>query len=535
MKKKLLVVATALVLTVALTLGAAGTVLAFLKEQTEGLINLFEAKEIVGVTLMPGRQVRSAMVGDTERTYGGWGTENTTVKHVIFGSKADYLSVIDENTKIHVGDTENDKVYAYNGNQETVYILTDDEDVIITLNLDGGRIFQNMKALETIDLSPNFRLPATGDAYGTTNQNNTTSISWHGLSLLAMFQNCVNLTNIKNVSKQTFNTVNCTWFQEMFSNCEKLPTDVMQTVVNAMDVTNADQTHTMFQKCLTVTSLDISHFKSAKNRDVQFMFDGCENLANLNIVFGEGNFDTSNVSYFSGMFRGCKSLTTEQFKKILGAATADTGDDINTSNGIVLAEMFSWCTTVTELDVSMFNTEKVGTTTVIGESEPKYSNCFYSMFAYCDNLENIVGLDSFNVINAHSFGRMFEKCPKLQTVDLSSFDMKDLGTPDVRCPKLEGDRGSSGDKYVELMMSIFDGCSSLTTIYANETWEGFYERVKANLDLGANEYTVDMFNGCTQLIGGNRTVYDPDKVDGEYARIDSATNGMGYFTLKPAA
>ena len=63
--------------------------------------------------------------------------------------------------------------------------------------------------------------------------------------------------------------------------------------------------------------------------------------------------------------------------------------------------------------------------------------------------------------------------------------------------------------------SMFDGCSGLTTIIAN--------------DWSATVTSGNMFNGCTSLVGGNGTTYDADHTDAAYAHIDTADN-PGYFT-----
>jgi hypothetical protein len=43
-----------------------------------------------------------------------------------------------------------------------------------------------------------------------------------------------------------------------------------------------------------------------------------------------------------------------------------------------------------------------------------------------------------------------------------------------------------------------------------------------------------MFTGCTNLVGGNGTVYDANHVDHTYAHIDGGTSNPGYFTDKNA-
>ena len=74
---------------------------------------------------------------------------------------------------------------------------------------------------------------------------------------------------------------------------------------------------------------------------------------------------------------------------------------------------------------------------------------------------------------------------------------------------------------------MFSGCTKLAKIYT-----------KSNLDLTTNaslaeSYTNEnMFKDCSVLVGGAGTVYDLNKVDKSYARVDRGTTAPGYFTAK---
>ena len=92
---------------------------------------------------------------------------------------------------------------------------------------------------------------------------------------------------------------------------------------------------------------------------------------------------------------------------------------------------------------------------------------------------------------------MFVGCSSLTSLDLSHFDTSNVTD----------------------MRNMFDGCSSLTTIYCNEDWSEV-ERT----------YSGNMFTGCEKLLGGRGTAYDAAHVDLAYARPDSPEN-PGYFTL----
>ena len=73
-------------------------------------------------------------------------------------------------------------------------------------------------------------------------------------------------------------------------------------------------------------------------------------------------------------------------------------------------------------------------------------------------------------------------------------------------------------------LSIFNGCSSLVTIYAINNFKSTVNSV---------------FEGCSKLVGGAGTKYsDAETSDptyyktAAYARIDGGSSNPGYFTAK---
>lgn len=100
--------------------------------------------------------------------------------------------------------------------------------------------------------------------------------------------------------------------------------------------------------------------------------------------------------------------------------------EISQNNNItVMSNIFSYCTTLTELDLSNFNTSNVTNMS--------------SMFFYCTNLETINFGDNFNTSNVTTMSSMFSHCLKLTTI-----------------PKLNANK-------LENIASIFSNCIALTT------------------------------------------------------------------------
>ena len=178
-------------------------------------------------------------------------------------------------------------------------------------------------------------------------------------------------------------------------------------------------------------------------------------FANLTIIEGIKNLNTSNVTDMSGMFEGCSSLTSLDLS------------NFDTSNVTDMGGMFYGCSSLTSLDLSNFDTSKV--TDMSG------------MFEGCSSLTSL-DLSNFDTSKVTHMWEMFSTCSSLTSLDLSNFDTSN----------------------VETMQYMFNDCSSLKTIYASDKF------VTKNVENGYN-----MFKNCTSLKGAIK--YDANKPDHKYA------------------
>ena len=62
----------------------------------------------------------------------------------------------------------------------------------------------------------------------------------------------------------------------------------------------------MFNRCSSLTNLDVSHFDTSNVTSMSSMFSGCRGLTNLDV----SNFDTSKVTNMHSMFSGCSRLAS---------------------------------------------------------------------------------------------------------------------------------------------------------------------------------------------------------------------------------
>jgi surface protein len=146
--------------------------------------------------------------------------------------------------------------------------------------------------------------------------------------------------------------------------------------------------------------------------------------------------------------------------------------------------MFYLCRSLTNLDVSRFNTASVK------------NMC--GMFSGCSGLTSL-DLSTFNTTSVTDMGAMFHSSKGLTSLDLSGFNTANVTD----------------------MGMMFFHCSGLTTIYVGDGWS-----------TNKVENGGDVFNDCTSLVGGMGTVYDENHVEADYAHIDGGTANPGYFTPK---
>ena len=113
----------------------------------------------------------------------------------------------------------------------------------------------------------------------------------------------------------------------------------------------------------------------------------------------------------------------------------------------------------------------------------------YYWFWNMSELETIEGIENLNTSETTNMSSMFFGCAKLTSLDVSGFDVRKLPST----------------------ISMFRECTSLTTIYCNNTWN--------------NPNANNMFLGCTSLKGA--VAYNDTKVNGAMANPAD-----GYFTGK---
>ena len=247
---------------------------------------------------------------------------------------------------------------------------------------------------------------------------------------------------------------------EWFNGCTDLTTIEGIEYLNTENVTDMSG---MFWGCRALTTLDVSHFDTQNVTNMSYMLSDCSALTTLDV----SHLDTQNVTNMYYMFSGCSALTTLDVS------------NFNTQNVTDMSGMFSDCSALTTLDVSNLNTQNV--------TDMSY------MFFYCSDITTL-DIANFDTKNVTDMSYMFNDCSALKTLDVSNFDTQNVTD----------------------MSWMFYDCKALTTIYASDKFV-----------TTACEKDKNMFADCTNLVGA--VPYDENKVGKEMANYTT-----GYFTDKAA-
>ena len=180
------------------------------------------------------------------------------------------------------------------------------------------------------------------------------------------------------------------------------------------------------------------------------------------------------------------TVTAYWFYECKNLERVDNIQNLDISSVASMAHMFSYCSELTELDVSGFDTANV--------------KSMFAMFNGCSGLTTL-DVSRFDTANVTNMSLMFNDCSGLTTLDVSRFDTANVTS----------------------MYDMFSGCRNLKTIYASDKF----------ITASVTEYW-NMFSDCKVLIGGDGSKYDKSHTGKEYARI-GRPSVPGYFTYKPYA
>lgn len=276
-----------------------------------------------------------------------------------------------------------------------------------------------------------------------------------------MFGSC---SALKSVNLANLNTSSLENMNKMFDGC----TNLSSLNMRGFNTSKVTTMHSTFKGCASLTTLDLSDFSFETVTCTVLMFKSCSNLQNLILP----NSGMSNATEVWSMFSGCNKLSTidvsgwdvsniTDASSMFSECNALVGLDLsrwNPSSCTNISFMFYSCSSLGEIDVSNWNTSKLTNidhfaahanlkrkgmekwnTSSLTNANAAFHNCaeeeldlsgwdvskvqfFCQMFENSPNLKRVKGLDKWDTSAGLGFDGMFERCGKLEEVDLSAFD-----------------------------------------------------------------------------------------------------------------
>lgn len=359
----------------------------------------------------------------------------------------------------------------YNPADLTVYWWSDADNVY--MNQDASKMF--MKATNT--------------------SINLVSVDLDGINTVmtknmsAMFQD---VSALQHINFANINTSSVEDLSYMFMNAAALTS----LNLSGWDVRNNTTLYKIFQGCTGITHIDVSGWKNDKILTMSNLFQNLPRLRSINLA----GFTTNNVETMVNMFESTGVLHLDL-------------SSFNTSKVKDMRAMFANNSLMTDLDLSSFNTSLV--------------TKMRDMFSHMVRLKNL-NISSFNTSNVEDMAGMFDNDSELSNFSVLSFDtrrVKWMGN------MFSGVMKNQGNGVIDISSFSTEGRPNI---------DGMFGSIGANTIYASSNFSnnniqgggIWIFNGATNLVGGNGTAYNSSRINKTYARID-APGTPGYFTQKP--
>ena len=233
-------------------------------------------------------------------------------------------------------------------------------------------------------------------------------------------------------------------------------------------------------------------------------------FSNISEVGWIGSNDVITKVVFDDSFADCTSLTSTAywFYGCTNLSTINGINNLKTTNVTSMVSMFESCTSLKELDLTGFNTPKL--------------EDMSRMFWGCSGLTSL-DLSHFDVSSVLDMSSMFYDCRALTSINLSNWVTSKNTSMNMMFMKCSGltelDLGSFNTASVTDMYHMFAHSYNLKTIYVGSGW------TTSKVENG-----TEMFYGCSELVGGEGTLYSLAYTNYDYAVIDGGATAPGYLT-----
>ena len=336
-------------------------------------------------------------------------------------------------------------------NVTAIYSVFDDCESLTTLNLSNWRVTNKCNSLMGM---------FGGCKNLTTLTCDFTTWDVSNVNCLQMvFYRCEKLTTLNLTGWKVTNK--CDNLLSMFKGCKNLKT--LTCDFTTWDVSNVTTFYSMFEDCSKLTTLDLSNWNVSNGTNFEYMFDGCYKLTTLNLTRWQV---TNKCTELNRMFMDCYKLKSINVS------------NWNVSNVTDFWGMFSGCEALTILDLS-------------GWQITNKCKDFTYMFYNCTNLKTIKINSSWDISNISISEKIFSKCSKLESLDLSTWiiNNKNLQSLFTGCPNLTELKLPNTASVISLN-NTFNGCSKLTEIDLSN-W---------TIDIRTNNGLENTFLNCSNAI-----------------------------------
>lgn len=217
-------------------------------------------------------------------------------------------------------------------------------------------------------------------------------------------------SSITELDLSRWNVSHITSFDYLFSGCSFLK----KLNLSGWDTSKIFGMAFMFNKCISLEEINISGWDTKRVYSMSCMFRCCHSLRELNL----SGFNVENVHSTQEMFRLCKSLKNIDFtgwnlREINDMQSmfmcCDSLRELNLQSFVIydweiyLCGMFSCCENLIKIDITGW------------KLPPSHHVVREAVFAFSDNLEDVIGIDEYNyplILSGDNFGGIEYYCKK---------------------------------------------------------------------------------------------------------------------------
>ena len=287
-----------------------------------------------------------------------------------------------------------------------------------------------------------------------------------------------------------------------------------------LDVSRVENMYSMFLNCQNLTTLDTSNWDTSKVKDMGGMFANCYVLSELDT----SGWDLSNVETLYFTFQKCyelreldvsnwglENVTTLQGTFAYAGLTSLDASNWKLSNNTSLLDTFKYCYDLKTVDATGWDTSNVTSTK--------------RMFFHTTSIENVVGIENWDLSKNTDLYYMFEECDALTTVNLSGWKLGSATTLQglfFNCDSLQSVDVSNWDtSKVTTLYAMFHYCISLQEVKGIGTW-----------DVSSVTNMEQVFRNCRKLEYLDVKDWRPSSCTTFISMFSDSTANTGAMTLK---